>query len=330
MGQKPLVTVIEPEGPMEWFSELDGLGDVRFFTPSGPVSRELTARLIGPSRAVIITSATAIDAELIDKAKNLGIIAKCGGPPSNVDIPAATRRGVAVSCVPGANTTTVAEYAAFLLLGLFRRADSLACALKSGAWRGPDLLGRDMKGALIGVVGYGAIGREVLARLLPFGPQVLVWSPSAQAAGVILPEGARYARSLAELVSRCDAVSVHSRVTPETRNMFNREVFALFKPGAVFVNTARGDLVDEDALAWALTDGPLAAAAVDVFRQEPPDAASPLLSCPNLWATPHAAAWTRQALERECRGAAASVAAFLTGEPIPGLLNPSYQSFADE
>ncbi len=323
MNMKPLITVIEPEGPEEWFLPLKDKFDVDFYYPRGPVAAENVSEILSRSWGVIVTSATAITHEQMENAQNLKIIAKCGGPPSNIDTDYAAQCGIAVSCVPGANTTSIAEYAVMLIIATLRRFDEHIAVVRRGRWRTQDsLLGHDLRGAVVGLVGLGAIGREVLKRLQPFGCRVLVYSPHAQQS--FPAENFSYMNSLEEMLPLCDAVTLHCRVTEATKHLFNRERFRLMKLGAVFINTARGALVDETALAEALQNGPLSAAAVDVFQQEPPEAEEPLLSCPNAVLTPHSSGWTEEALERECSGAVRSVLAIYDGTPIPGLLNEGF------
>ncbi|MDY3869583.1 MAG: NAD(P)-dependent oxidoreductase [Pyramidobacter sp.] len=321
---KPVVTVIEPEGPPEWFSCLNSVADVRFYVPDGPMKPETVSEILKSSRGVIITSATSVSAAQIDAAEGLGIIAKCGGPPSNVDIAHAEKSGVAVSCCPGANTTSIAEYTVMLIIAMLRRFDLHISTVRQGKWRTPTtLLGHDLRGAVVGLVGLGAIGKEVLRRLEPFACSVLIYSPHAHRAQE-LPEGCRFVASLEEMLPQCDAVTLHCKVTEQTTGMFNKNMFQLMKQGAVFINTARGALVNEEDLAAALETGRVGAAAVDVFQTEPPSADNPLRQFQNAVLTPHSAGWTTEALWRECDGAARSALAFLTGTEIPGLLTPDY------
>ena len=315
------ITVIEPEGPEDWFSALDEHASVEYFYPQGPVKAEQIDPILQRSDGVIITSAPAISREQMDRSFRLKIIAKCGGPPSNIDIDYAAQRGIAVSCVPGANTTSIAEYTVMLIMAALRRFDLHIGVIRQGKWRAPGfLLGHDLKDAVVGIVGLGAIGLEVARRLSAFGCRILVYSPhaahdEADALGVV------FCNSLEELLPQCDAVTIHNKVTPQTVGFFNERCFSLMKKGAVFINTARGALVDEDALAASLQNGKLSAAAVDVFQTEPPPASRGLLCCQNALLTPHSAGWTEEALYRECFGAVKSVVAFLTGNTIPGLLN---------
>ncbi len=323
---KPLITVIEPEGPETWFSPLKEHFEVEFFYPHGPVAPEKVSEILSRSYGVIITSATAVTNEQLDEARCLKIIAKCGGAPSNIDVFYAARCGVAVSCVPGANSSSIAEYTVMLIIAGLRRFDLHSAAVRNGEWRSAcSLLGHDLRCATVGIVGLGAIGKEVVKRLAPFECKILAYSPHAERN--FSAENFRFIDSLDAMLPLCDVVSLHCRVTEATKGFFGREKFSLMKPGTIFINTARGALVDEAALADALKNGPLGAAAVDVFELEPPDADNPLLSCPNVILTPHSSGWTEEVLKRECVGAVKSVLAIFKGEPIPGLLNEEYSKY---
>jgi len=321
---KPLVTVIEPEGPEAWFDTLTDIAKVEFVNPVGPVLPEKLDKILARSAAVVITSATAISNDQLSAATKLKLIAKCGGAPSNIDVEYAARCGIAVSCVPGANTTTIAEYTVMLIIAALRRFDLQLSVIRRGGWRSSDsLLGRDLRDATVGIVGLGAIGHEVLERLVPFRCRLRVYSPHAQ--GICSSDGRfSFVDTLEDLLPQCDAVTLHCRVNEATRGFFDERLFAMMKPGSVFINTARGALVDEAALARALESGPLSAAAIDVFQIEPPQSQNPLLHCSNALLTPHSAGWTAEALRRECSGAVDSVLAFFANKAIPGLLNEEY------
>lgn len=320
---KPVITVIEPEGPKEWFSPLQGDFDVRFYYPKGVPSKDKVTEILENSYGVIITSATEITDSQMDNAVNLRIIAKCGGPPSNISVSHAESCGIALTCVPGANTTTIAEYTVMLIIAMLRHFDEHTAVVRHGQWRSADtLLGHDLKDSAVGIVGLGSIGREVVKRLRPFGCRIFVYTPHPS-----LFEGCTYVDSLEELLPLCDAVTLHCRVTPQTQNLLNASNICLMKKGAVLVNTARGVLVDEKALADALKNGPLSAAAVDVFQQEPPQEDNPLMMSPHAVLTPHASGWTHEALKRECSGAVNSILAYYHNETIPGLLTSDYKQY---
>ena len=201
---RPHITVIEPEGPEKWFSALEEHATVEYFYPQGPVTAQQIDAILQRTDGVIITSATAISNEQMDRSPRLKIIAKCGGPPSNIDIAYAAARGIAVSCVPRANTTSIAEYTVILIMAALRRFDLHIGAIRQGKWRAPGfLLGHDLKDAVVGIVGLGAIGHEVARRLSAFGCRVLTYSPHAaryEAAAL----GVNFCDSLEELLPQCD------------------------------------------------------------------------------------------------------------------------------
>lgn len=158
-------------------------------------------------------------------------------------------RGIAVSYVPYANNTTVAEYTVLLILGLLRRFDQQIQVVRAGGWRDADrLLGKDLRGATVGVIGYGDVGQQVVARLEPFGCDLPIYSPSVQKVGMALPYSCAFVPSLENLLPRCDVVTLHCSAKAENRHLLSRERMGLMKRGAYLVNTARGALVDEEAL----------------------------------------------------------------------------------
>jgi glyoxylate reductase len=228
-----------------------------------------------------------IDAELLARAPRLRAIASCSVGLDHVDLAAAAARGIAVGNTPGVLVETTAELALALLFAAARRIVEADRHVRDGSWEraagwDPELLlGRDLNGATLGVVGLGAIGRAVARRARALGMRVLGWSRSGRAV-----EGVETV-ALPMLLADSDFVSVHVALAPETRGLLDASALARMRPGAILVNTARGGIVDEAALAAALHEGRLAAAALDVFEHEPLPASSPLLRAPNLVVAPH-------------------------------------------
>jgi glyoxylate reductase len=228
-----------------------------------------------------------VDAALLAQAPRLRAISSCSVGLDHIDLAAAAARGIAVGHTPGVLTETTAELALALLFAAARRIVEADRYVRDGRWEreagwDPELLlGRDLHGATLGVVGLGAIGRALAQRARALGMRVLGWSRSARAV-----EGVE-AVTLPDLLARSEFVSVHVALTPETRGLLDASALARMRPGAILVNTARGGIVDEAALAEALRAGRLAAAALDVFEREPLPASSPLLRAPNLLLTPH-------------------------------------------
>jgi len=327
MSKETRILVIEPEGPEEWYAPLNEVGRVVFHNPAesaGPIDvRKLSAGAEG----VIITSSCGFSAEDIAHLPTLRIIAKCGGKPSNVDIGAATESGVAVTYVPGANSSTVAEFAVMLILDGLRRFPFISTSIGKGLNRNTtDMFGRELRGKTVGVVGYGAIGREVASRLAGFDCRVLAFDPQYARNGSE-PACVEFVPGLDELLREADILTLHCTLNDSTRGMISERELGLLKPNAGFVNTARAQLVDEQALEKAIRDGRIGFAAFDVFTVEPPGPDHPLLGLENVILTPHLSSWTPEALRREVQGAVDSVVACLSGKEIPGLINPDFSRF---
>jgi D-3-phosphoglycerate dehydrogenase len=263
---------------------------------------------------------------VLDAADELRIVVCARGGPVNVNLDAATQRGVAVSYAPGRNAPAAAEYAIGLLLAAMRRIPETHAALREGTWRGDyyawDRAGLELGGTTVGLIGYGAIGRRVARLLHAFDAQVLVADPYLGGAEIEIGERVE----VSELLERSQVVSLHARLSDETRGMIGRAEIARMPRGSVLVNTARGELLDTAALCDALDSGHLAAAALDVFAQEPLPADSRLLQAPRLVATPHLAGATRQTARRAARIAAEEVARYASGEPLRHLANPAVLS----
>jgi D-3-phosphoglycerate dehydrogenase len=238
----------------------------------------------------IVTGTDELTAQVIRGADSLVTIAKHGVGLDNVDLAAAAERGVVVSYAPAEVEDSVADLAFALLLALARRIPAADASVRAGRWE--PFPGTELRGKTLGVVGYGRIGRGVAARGRAFGMEVLAHDPyvdPAAADAALLP--------LAQLLARADVISLHAASSAGAAPLLGAAELAAMKPGALLVNTARGGLVDEDALADALRSGRLGGAALDVFRTEPP-AGSPLLGLPNVVLTPHVAGQTREALRR--------------------------------
>jgi D-3-phosphoglycerate dehydrogenase len=231
---------------------------------------------------------------LLEGAPRLRWVGRAGAGLDTIDVVAAKERGVEVMNVPGANSIAVAELTFGLLLSLFRRLPEADASLRRGEWLKSKLMGRELRGKTIGIVGMGKIGRAVAQRAIAFEMRCLAHDPLVPAEAV-RAAGAEPV-GLDALLAQSDVVSLHVPVTADTKTMIDAKRIATMKHGAVLVNAARGDLVDENALLAALQSGQLAGAALDVFSTEPPGA-SPLLSLPNVVASPHIGASTREAQE---------------------------------
>jgi glyoxylate reductase len=264
-----------------------------------------------------------IDAALFDAAPHLRAVSSVSVGVDHVDLAAATARGVPVGHTPGVLTETTADLAFALLLAAARRVAEGDRMIRAGAWVPervwePDmLLGRDVHGATLGLVGLGAIGQAMARRAAGFGMRVLAWSRTRRdVAGVEWCE-------LPDLLARADFVSVHVALTAETRGLLDAAALARMKPGAILVNTARGGIVDEAALAESLRTGRLGGAALDVFAREPLDPASPLLDLANVVLTPHVGSASLATRSRMAALAVRNLEAALAGERMPHCANPA-------
>jgi D-3-phosphoglycerate dehydrogenase / 2-oxoglutarate reductase len=268
--------------------------------------------------ALLVRSATKVTASLIAAAPRLRIIARAGTGVDNVDVDAASARGVLVVNAPGANSISVAEHACALMLALAKSVPAADRAMKDGRWEKKRFLGNELRGKTLGVAGLGRIGQEVAARARAFGMRVVAHDPFiskeiAASLGVEL-------MGLDELCASADYLTLHLPSTAETLHLFNAERFARCKPGVRLVNTARGELIDEAALRHAIDAGIVAAAALDVFEIEPPHDWS-LAQLPQVVATPHIAASTEEAQELVGIDTAATVRDFLLRGVVRNAVN---------
>ncbi len=268
--------------------------------------------------AVIVRSATTIDAEALAASSRLKVVARAGIGLDNVDVEAATARGVLVVNAPQSNIISAAEHAIALLLSVARRVPAAHASLSAGEWKRSSFTGVEIAGKTVGVLGLGRIGVLVAQRLAGFGVTLLAYDPyvpaarAAQMGVTLLP--------LEEVLAGSDVVTVHLPKSPETVGLIGKEELALMKPGAILVNAARGGLVDETALADALSSGHLGGAGVDVFVSEPATS-SPLFGLPNVVVTPHLGASTAEAQEKAGTAVARSVRLALQGEFVPDAVN---------
>ncbi|HEY9323966.1 MAG TPA: hydroxyacid dehydrogenase, partial [Agromyces sp.] len=288
---KPVVLIAEELSP----ATVEALGpdfDVR--SVDGTDRPALLAAL-ADSDAILVRSATKVDAEAIAAAPKLKVIARAGVGLDNVDIKAATQAGVMVVNAPTSNIVSAAELTVGHILSLARHIPAAHSALAQGEWKRSAYTGVELYEKTIGIIGLGRIGALIAARLQAFGTNVIAYDPyitaaRAQQLGV-------QTVTLDELLEQSDFITIHMPKTPETTGMIGTEQFARMKPTAFIVNVARGGLIDEDALHDALVARTIAGAAVDVFVSEPPRD-SPLLGLPNIVVTPHLGASTDEAQEK--------------------------------
>jgi D-3-phosphoglycerate dehydrogenase len=267
---------------------------------------------------LLVRSATKVDAALMDAGPNLRIIARAGTGVDNVDVAAASARGILVVNAPGANSISVAEHACALMLALARAVPAADHAMKDGRWEKKRFLGTELREKTLGVAGLGRIGQEVAKRARSFGMRVVAHDPyiSREVAADLNVE----LMSLDEVCAAADFLTLHLPSTPETKHLFNDARFSRCKPGLRIINTARGELIDEAALRRAIEAGTVAGAGLDVFETEPP-ADWTLAKLPQVIATPHIAASTEEAQELVGTDTAATVRDFLRDGMVRNAVN---------
>jgi phosphoglycerate dehydrogenase-like enzyme len=282
------------------------------------------AAVLADVDGAILTAYEHLPREVLEAAApRLRVLSKYGVGIETIDLEAATELGIPVTNTPGANSLGVAEHTVTLMLASLRRVRELDRLVREGRWNDArKLIGGDIEGSTLGLVGYGNVGQLVGRRAAALGMRVLAYDPY-QSAERIAATGATKVDDLGEMLGASDAVSLHMVVTPQTRGMFDANLFARMKPGAVFVNTARAALVDQDALIDALRSGRLSAAGIDVPEPEPLGTESPLFGVENLIITPHHAGTTVRTRERTLTQAAENLVLLLDGRlPEVGLVNP--------
>lgn len=269
---------------------------------------------------VLIVRGTRVDADALDRAGRLRAIARTGAGYDNLDVEAATRRGVPIVYAPGIGSRPIAEGALALILAATKRLRELGDAVERANWASRyEIVGLDLEGACIGIVGLGAIGRRVAQLCDALGMRVIAHDPAARET----TPGDVELVSLAGLVARADVITLHCALNDATRGLIDRKLLSRVRPGTVLVNVARGEIVEsEDVLADALASGRLSAVALDVFPTEPPQFRHRLYSDPRVICTPHSIGLTRRWNEEVFRALATGVQSVLAGERPPNLLNP--------
>jgi D-3-phosphoglycerate dehydrogenase len=268
---------------------------------------------IGRFDAVVVRTFE-VDRSLLERADRLKVIAKHGAGLDNVDVEASTEHGIVVCNTPDVNAPSVAEHAITLALAVRKRLRVADADVREGTWDRAKYVSPEMAGDTLGLFGCGSIGARVAELAGAFGMDVVTFDPYLTPK--MTPPDVRLVDSSADLFERADVVSVHAPLTDETEGAIGSEELAAFG-GGILVNTARGGIVDEDALATALEDGTLAGAGLDVFEEEPPDTDDPIFGAENVIVTPHVAGATVEAMERMARGVAENVRTVYEGH-LPG------------
>jgi glyoxylate reductase len=287
-----------------------------------PASAEMRARLAG-CQGLLCLLTDPIDRRLLESCRELRVVSSMSVGVDHVDVAAARARGIPVGHTPGVLAETTADLSFGLMLAAARRIPEADRFVREGRWTAdrrwePDmLLGRDLHGATLGVIGLGAIGQAVARRARGFGMRVLGWTRSGRPV-----EGVESAE-LERLLAESEFVSVHVALADDTRGLLDARAIATMKPGAILVNSARGGIVDEEALARALASGALAAAALDVFADEPLSPESPFLELCNVVLTPHIGSGSIATRRRMAELAVENLLAGLEGRPMPHCVNPA-------
>ena len=317
---KVLVSDTLSEVGVKIFQEAEGI-EVDVKTGLSP---DELKEIIGQYDGLAIRSATKVTSDIIDAAHNLKVIGRAGIGLDNVDIPAASRRGIVVMNTPEGNTITTAEHTMSMIMSLSRNIPQATASLKAGKWEKKKLEGRELFNKTLGLLGAGHIGQIVANRAQGMKMKVIVYDPYLKAEMVeklsIEPV------SFDELLKRSDIITIHTPKTEETTNLINKDTIAKMKKGAMVINCARGGIVNENDLYEALKSGYLGGAAVDVFEKEPPGM-NPLMELPNFICTPHLGASTHEAQENVARDVAEQINDFLLNGTVKNAVNvPSVSS----
>jgi D-3-phosphoglycerate dehydrogenase len=258
------------------------------YNPTGkPLTSNQVAELL-PGIDGYIAGLDEIDVQALSKADRLKVISRYGVGIDNVDLQAARQKGIIITNTPGANSSSVAELALGLMLALARQIPEAVEAVRQGKW--PRYAGISLEGKTIGILGLGAIGKQLARRLTGFDCRIIAFDPYADSS--YATDHHIELTSIQDVIARSDFVSLHLPLLPETRNLVNDTFLSRMKKGSYLINTSRGEVVDEDALLRALQSGHLRGAGLDAFTTEPPDPQNPLLNMPQVIATPHLGAQT--------------------------------------
>ena len=299
--------------------QLRALGDVTIYTERGADREaELIRRIADADVVLNIRAHARFSSTVLGACDRLRVISVWGTGTDHIDLDACHARGVTVTNTPGVNANAVAEHTMALMLAVTRRVPATDAAVRAGQW--PRVMLAQLEGKTLGIVGLGAVGRRVATLAAPFGMRLLA-SAHRDDEGRAAAVGAHNV-PIETLLRDSDVVSLHLRLSDETTGFLDRGRLALMKPSAFLINTARGGLVDRDALVEALRDGRLAGAGLDVFHEEPLGPDDALLALPNVVLTPHNAGMTREVIDVGLRRAVENIADFLRGAPV-NVVNPS-------
>jgi glyoxylate reductase len=321
---KVFVTRVIPDKGLDLVREFC---DVDLWQSELPPSREELSQHIRDVEGLLCLLTDQIDGEVMDKAgPQLKVISNHAVGFDNIDVPAATSRGIPVGNTPGVLTEATADFAFALLMAVARRIPEAERYVKEGKWKtwGPmTLLGVDIQGATLGLVGFGRIGQAVARRALGFDMRVIFYDPGEKKP---YPDLNATPVDFETLLAESDFISLHTPLTPDTRHMIDAKAFSKMKPNAVLINTARGPIVDADALYEALKAKRIFGAGLDVTDPEPIPIDSPLLTLDNIVIVPHIASASKTSREKMSEMAAQNLIAGLKGERLPNCVNPQVYS----
>lgn len=291
------------------------------------LSKEQLLEIIPEYDGLIVRSGTQVTADVLAAGKKLRVVGRAGVGVDNIDIKAASMYGIIVMNTPGANSMATAELAVALMLAASRNIPQAHASMSAGEWRRADFVGTQLYRKVLGIIGFGRVGKLVAERAKAFGMEVLAYDPvileeAARDMGVLLVE-------LDELLAKSDYITLHAALVPATNKLINATTISQMKDGAILINAARGKLIDEQALADALRSGKLAAAAIDVYSSEPPTAENPLISLPNVVHIPHLGASTREAEREVGIQIAAQVVSALRGTDFSYAVNMPFELEGD-
>lgn len=282
-----------------------------FLIPPYTDSNEIAAVVGKEEVDAILVRMGDINDVVIEASSNLKVIAKHGVGVNNIDISAATRRQVPVMITPGANTRSVAEHALAMILNLTKCITTLDANLRQGKWEKTTFKGTELTGKCLGIVGYGSIGRDLVELIKPFNMQIYAYDPALKNSD--MPD---LVDDIELLYQKCDVISLHCPLVDATRGMIGKAQLKSMKSTAILVNTARGGVIKEDDLAWALENGEIAGAGLDSFEIEPPPTDTPLWKAPNLLVSPHVGAVTKESLRNMGMQAAENILSILDEQTI--------------
>ena len=302
-----------PDEPMEHGYAVEGMDGLKEYMGSADEVVALTG-----DAEILVTQLAPLSASIMDRLPALKFVAVSRGGPVNIDMKAARERGITVVNTPGRNASAVAEFTIGAILAETRNITKGHDALRRGEYRGDlyraDVTGRELHEMTVGLIGYGEVGRRVVKFLKAFGCRILVSDPYVQLTAEDLRDGV-IQTSFETVLDEADVISLHARVTPETTNMVNEEALRKMKPDATLVNTARGPLLDYDALTRVMQEGHLRGAMLETFGIEPVPEDWPLLQLPNVTLTPHIAGASVHTVRHAAGLAAEEVRRYLAGEP---------------